>query len=198
MRLILASASPRRAELLAAAGFEFEVVPADVDETPRPEKRRPTYTLPCRPRQGAARSRRRRRNGQRRSSSAPTPKSWSTDGSSASRRRRRCRPDAALLSARSSPGADRGGHLSPGREAGRGRVTTRRDSSRCRRTTVDWYVASGRADGEGRRLRDPGPGARFVDRIEGSWSNVVGLPVVHGSSRMLNRRLPEPAHRQSR
>jgi septum formation protein len=35
--LILASASPRRAELLAAAGVQFRVVPADVDETLRPK-----------------------------------------------------------------------------------------------------------------------------------------------------------------
>ena len=34
MRLILASASPRRAELLRAAGFAFEIVVADVDERP--------------------------------------------------------------------------------------------------------------------------------------------------------------------
>jgi septum formation protein len=33
--IVLASASPRRAELLAAAGFDFEVETADVDETPR-------------------------------------------------------------------------------------------------------------------------------------------------------------------
>ena len=32
MRLVLASASPRRAELLAAAGFTFEVSATDVDE----------------------------------------------------------------------------------------------------------------------------------------------------------------------
>jgi septum formation protein len=32
-RLILASASPRRYELLAQAGFLFEVIPADIDET---------------------------------------------------------------------------------------------------------------------------------------------------------------------
>src|SRR6185295_7546388 len=36
MRLILASASPRRAELLRAAGYAFEIVVADVDETVRP------------------------------------------------------------------------------------------------------------------------------------------------------------------
>ena len=32
MQLILASASPRRAELLTQAGFEFRIDPADVDE----------------------------------------------------------------------------------------------------------------------------------------------------------------------
>lgn len=35
-KIILASRSPRRAELLSAAGFAFEVLAADVDETPLP------------------------------------------------------------------------------------------------------------------------------------------------------------------
>ncbi len=35
MRLVLASRSPRRAELLKAAGIEFTIRAADVDETPR-------------------------------------------------------------------------------------------------------------------------------------------------------------------
>lgn len=34
--LVLASASPRRADLLAAAGLEHSVRPADLDESPRP------------------------------------------------------------------------------------------------------------------------------------------------------------------
>ena len=34
-RLILASSSPRRRELLRNAGFEFEVVPSEADETYR-------------------------------------------------------------------------------------------------------------------------------------------------------------------
>ena len=38
MRLILASASPRRRELLAQAGFTFEVHPAHVNEDPRPNE----------------------------------------------------------------------------------------------------------------------------------------------------------------
>ncbi len=36
MILVLASSSPRRRELLARAGVAFEVVPAEVDEAPRP------------------------------------------------------------------------------------------------------------------------------------------------------------------
>ena len=36
MKIILASASPRRRDLLTAAGFEFEVIPANVDETADP------------------------------------------------------------------------------------------------------------------------------------------------------------------
>jgi septum formation protein len=41
--LILASASPRRAQLLRAAGIPFEVVTADVDETPRPAEAADAY-----------------------------------------------------------------------------------------------------------------------------------------------------------
>lgn len=34
-RLVLASGSPRRREILAAAGIDFEIQPADIDESPR-------------------------------------------------------------------------------------------------------------------------------------------------------------------
>ena len=34
--LILASASPRRAELLRQIGADFQVAPAEIDETPQP------------------------------------------------------------------------------------------------------------------------------------------------------------------
>ena len=36
MRLVLASASPRRADLLKSAGFVFEVRPVEIDESLRP------------------------------------------------------------------------------------------------------------------------------------------------------------------
>ena len=36
--LVLASSSPRRQQLLSAAGYALEVIPADIDETPRPSE----------------------------------------------------------------------------------------------------------------------------------------------------------------
>lgn len=37
-RLIVASASPRRADLLRSAGVDFDILPADIDETPQAEE----------------------------------------------------------------------------------------------------------------------------------------------------------------
>ncbi|MDF7806867.1 Maf family protein [Pontiellaceae bacterium B12219] len=37
-KLVLASASPRRRELLASLGLEFEIRSPDIDETPRPDE----------------------------------------------------------------------------------------------------------------------------------------------------------------
>ena len=43
MRLVLASSSPRRRELLTSAGFEFDVEPADIDERVRPDESPEVY-----------------------------------------------------------------------------------------------------------------------------------------------------------
>lgn len=43
LKLILASASPRRAEILRNAGFDFEIFLASVDETRRPREPAPAY-----------------------------------------------------------------------------------------------------------------------------------------------------------
>lgn len=45
VHLILASASPRRRELLAAAGFAFDVVVSDIDERPWPREKPASYAL---------------------------------------------------------------------------------------------------------------------------------------------------------
>ena len=43
---------------------------------------------------------------------------------------------------------------------------------------IEWYVASGEPMGKAGGYAIQGLGARFVERIEGSWSNVVGLPLA--------------------
>src|SRR5262245_29412595 len=45
MHLVLASASPRRAELMTAAGLSFDVLPVDVDERPRSDEAAPDYVV---------------------------------------------------------------------------------------------------------------------------------------------------------
>jgi septum formation protein len=49
---------------------------------------------------------------------------------------------------------------------------------------IEWYVASGEPIGKAGAYAIQGRGARFIDRIEGSWSNVVGLP-LHAVHRMM-------------
>lgn len=49
---------------------------------------------------------------------------------------------------------------------------------------IEWYVASGEPMGKAGGYAIQGRGARFIDRIEGSWSTVVGLP-VHTVHRLL-------------
>ena len=45
-------------------------------------------------------------------------------------------------------------------------------------TEIAWYIASGEAEGKAGAYGIQGRAARFVDWIEGSWSNVVGLPIA--------------------
>jgi septum formation protein len=41
-----------------------------------------------------------------------------------------------------------------------------------------WYVESGEPAAKAGGYAIQGRAARFIDRIEGSWSNVVGLPIA--------------------
>ena len=43
---------------------------------------------------------------------------------------------------------------------------------------IQWYVGTGEPEGKAGAYAIQGRAARFVDWIEGSWSNVVGLPVA--------------------
>lgn len=174
MRLILASASPRRAELLSAAGLDFEVAPADVDESVQGNESPDRYVL----RVAEAKAR------------AIGEKF----------------PGRPILSADTAVIID-GLILGKPESDGDARRMLRRLSGRTHdvltgvcmvgpsgattalaRTTVEfapltddeiaWYVATGEPADKAGAYAIQGRASRFVRRIDGSYSNVVGLPVA--------------------
>jgi septum formation protein len=57
-------------------------------------------------------------------------------------------------------------------------ATTRVRFRRLDDSEIEWYLASGEAEGKAGAYAIQGRAARFIDHIEGSWSNVVGLPIA--------------------
>jgi septum formation protein len=183
MALILASGSVRRAELLTAAGFTFQVQPADVDETVQAGEEPKPYAL----RVAAAKA----------SSVAAECRESGTvvlaaDTVVVADGRIMGKPaDAAdarsMLKALS--GAVHDVHtavvLRSGTREACEVVTTRVHLLPLTDREITWYIATGEPWGKAGAYGIQGRAARFIDWIEGSWSNVVGLPIatVH---RLLN------------
>jgi septum formation protein len=188
VRLILASASPRRAELLRAAGFEFETLVADVDERVRADETASRYV--------------RRLAAEKSAASASTVSGFiATDPDAPPEGGRYVvlaadttvvvdgrilgKPDDDADAARMIRAlAGRAHEVMTGvsvrcnaREAGRVETTTvffapMSDAE------VAWYVASGEGRDKAGGYAIQGLASRFIPRIEGSYSNVVGLPVA--------------------
>ena len=180
MRLILASASPRRAALLRAAGFTFETVVANVDEQPRAGESPSTYVRRLAAEKSAA--------VQAGLKACTTP------------------VDTIILGADTTVVVD-GDILGKPRDDEESAAMLRRLSGRRHEvltgisirqgayelgrveTTAVWvaaltkediaeYVASGEGRDKAGAYAIQGLASRFVPRIEGSYSNVVGLPVA--------------------
>ena len=66
-------------------------------------------------------------------------------------------------------------------------VTTRVRFLPLNEAEIAWYVGSGEPDGKAGAYAIQGLGARFIDWIEGSWSNVVGLPIATVYRMLLGR-----------
>jgi septum formation protein len=174
MRLVLASASPRRAELLTAAGFSFDVAPEEVDETPYAGEAPEVYALRvARDKAAAAFA--------RRADSAILAADTVVIVDSQSLGKPRDVADAARM-LRLLSGAT---HVVQTAVVLR---TKANETSHVEKTRVhfrplspeevDWYVSTGEPEGKAGAYAIQGRAARFVDWIEGSWSNVVGLPVA--------------------
>jgi septum formation protein len=176
MRLILASASPRRAELLTTAGFEFEISAADVDETPMPQEEPTSYAL------RVARDK----------AQAVARKGWDAgatilaadtvvviDGEILGKPRdtEDARRMLRLLSGRVHD-VHTGVVVRRGTDQQSTIATTRVWFHSLDELEISWYVESGEPDGKAGAYAIQGLAARFIERIDGSWSNVVGLPVA--------------------
>jgi septum formation protein len=181
VRLILASASPRRAELLRAAGFEFETIAADVDERVRPGESPTTYVRRLAADKSAAvhlaSGRHREPANEVLTVAADTaviledqilgkPKNDVEAGEMLRQLAGRRHNVVTGLSLR------RGAF-----EVGRVEVTAVHFAP-LTADDVAWYVASGEGRDKAGAYAIQGLASRFVTRIDGSYSNVVGLPVA--------------------
>ena len=175
LRLILASASPRRAELLSQAGFEFEVDPAVLDETVHPDESAEAYVL------RVAREKARHVAARHRPDAVVLGADTTVvvdgeilgkpvDSADAARMLR-------LLSGRAHAVVTAVVAIAAGAERA-DVVTTRVWFVTLREDQIAWYVATGEPHGKAGAYAIQGRAARFVERIDGSWSNVVGLPIA--------------------
>lgn len=176
MQLILASASPRRTELLANAGFEFEAVPAHIDETPRRGEGPADYVRRLASEKASAIAGR-GCGGHRPILAADT--AVIVDGAILLKPvdDRHARSMLTRLSGRehevlTGVALVAGPHCAAEVVATRVRFVTLSDAE------IEWYVASGEPEGKAGAYAIQGLGSRFVESIDGSWSNVVGLPVA--------------------
>ena len=162
--------------MLTTAGFVFEVVPADVDETPHADELPQAYALRVARDKADAVFHRCRESG-RAVLGADTIVVLNGEilgkpnDSGDARRMLRLLSDAVhdvhtAVVVRTSD------------EERAEVVTTRVHFRSLDAAEIDWYVASGEPDGKAGAYAIQGRAARFVDRIEGSWSNVVGLPIA--------------------
>jgi septum formation protein len=196
VRLILASASPRRAELLRAAGYEFEVVVADVDERAREGETPASYV--------------RRLAAEKSAAVMAALKGCATSEPSETAPVLVAQPfraaDAIIIGADTTVVVD-GEILGKPRDDGEaaemlvrlaGRrhdlltgVSIRHGAHEVGRvestavwfsmlTTEDiaWYVARGEGRDKAGAYAIQGLASRFIPRIDGSYANVVGLPVA--------------------
>lgn len=172
--LVLASGSPRRAELLARAGYRFEVVPPDVDERRQAGETPRDYVARLAAEKAAAVA---PRYPQRVVLAADTTvvvdatvlgKPRGPDEAAAMLRRLSGRAHRVLTGV----AVRRGGACVSAVE------TTAVHLAALDEALIAWYVATGEPSDKAGAYGMQGIASRFVTRVEGSCSNVVGLPLA--------------------
>jgi septum formation protein len=180
MRIVLASRSPRRAEILRHAGFSYEVRPVDSDETLLPEEGAFDYV-----RRLAQAKARRAADLDSVEDNEPSfvigadtavvaqgqVLGKPVDDSDARRM-------LALLSGKTHEVLTGVTVLgTPGREHATEAVLTRVMFLPLSKDDIDSYIATGEPFGKAGAYGIQGIGGRFIGRIEGCYFNVVGMPI---------------------
>ncbi len=176
MSLILASASPRRAELLDTAGFRYTVQTAEIDEATLPDEEPARYVLRVARAKADAVARRCRKPG---TVVLAADTTVVADGEILGKPAGR---DDAIRMLRMLAGTVHDVYTGV---VVIGDSATLEDVVRTRVRLlpigiddIQWYVDSGEPAGKAGAYAIQGRASRFIDWIEGSWSNVVGLPVA--------------------
>lgn len=175
MVLILASQSPRRRELLANLGLAPEVVPADIDETPLTGELPEPYV---------------RRLARAKAHAVAQRKAFSqyvlAADTTVSRAGQMLGKPASVAEAMGMLKALSGGEhevttgyaLSvPGGHVVDGAVITRVTMRELSADEMAWYVATGEPFDKAGSYAIQGRAAHFITRVEGSVTNVIGLPL---------------------
>ena len=190
MRLVLASASPRRADLLRAAGYAFETLAVDLDERRRPGEPPADYVARlAREKSSAAMQRFVERaqgvcHGPERDAlhdivvlGADT--TVVVDDHILGKPADDLEAEQMLLalSGRSHEVLTGVSLRTSSHERGRV-VATRVYMTALSPNDVAWYVASGEGRDKAGGYAVQGLASRFIPRVDGSYANVVGLPVA--------------------
>jgi len=176
--LILASASPRRRELLARAGLAFEVVPADLDETLRPGETPEGHVERLAREKADAVARRLARTPVRLVLGSDTVVVLGGDVLGKPRDAAHAEALLARLVGRTHRVLTGVAVATSAGHAPRSRVVESR--VRMRPASADEiraYVATGEPLDKAGAYALQGEGRRFVEAVEGSETNVIGLPL---------------------
>jgi septum formation protein len=175
-RLVLASKSPRRAEILRAVGWEFEAIAADVDETRYDAEDAVSYV------KRLAQTKAETVAGQLRGGlvlGADTVVVIGEEILGQPRDDEDARRMLRLLSGRLHAVLTGVALVRPGQppHALVEHETTRVRFSEMSIDEIDWYVSTGEPTGKAGAYAIQGKGALFISEIQGDYLNVVGLPV---------------------
>jgi septum formation protein len=188
-RIVLASRSPRRVQLLAELGVEPLVDPADVDETPRINEDPVTYV-----RRVAIDKARRVALRHADATVIAADTTVDVDGRILGQPAdiNEARAMLRSLSARTHRVHTAVVVISPESETSEV-VTSLVSFQPLDDETLEWYLATGESMGKAGAYAVQGQGSVLVERVQGSMSNVVGLPLAT-TARLLGLRAPsDPA-----